>query len=265
MSKTPAEMRLSFPWAAILAILGLGVWLPCAQAAPDEIQVYTEEMDEPGEFGLEMHLNYAIKGTTAPTYPGEKPSNHVIQTTPEFSYGITHNLEAGLYLPVAFTPDGNSYLNGLRGRLKYIAPREENSPYFWGMNVELGHSSVRVSESQSTLELRPIFGYRDQDWLLAFNPILSTNLSSNVSRKPEFEPALKLTHRVGGEVHAGMEYYGAYGPLSKFAPNHERSHYLYGVADFEVKGMDFNVGLGRGFVNAGDKWVAKAIIALPFN
>ncbi|MDE2585860.1 MAG: hypothetical protein KGN39_10720 [Betaproteobacteria bacterium] len=256
-------MQRLFLCAAALAALGIGC--SGAQAAPDEIQVYTEEMDDPGKFGLEMHVNYVLKGATASTYPGEKPSQHVLQTTPEFSYGITPNLEAGLYLPFAFTPDGNSYLNGLRGRLKYIAPRETDSPYFWGMNVELGHSSVRVSESQATLELRPILGYRNSDWLLAFNPILSTNLSRNVNGRPEFEPALKATHRVGGEVHAGMEYYGSYGPLSRFVPSSERSHYLYGVADFEVKGLDINVGIGRGFENAGDKWVAKAIIALPFD
>lgn len=251
--------------AAGALIAGLLCLAPLpAAAAPDEIQVYTEELDEPGEFGLELHVNYAIHGQRSPSYEGETPSHHVLQTTPEFSYGISKTLEAGLYLPVAFSPDGGAYGNGLRFRLKYIAPRAEEDPFFWGLNVEYGYSSRRVAESYTAMELRPIIGYHGSDWQVAFNPILDTDLSPNVSRKPQFQPALKVTRRVAEGVFAGAEYYGDYGPPGDPLPASERSHYLFGVADVELKGYDLNIGLGRGFANAGDRWVAKAIIAFPF-
>ncbi|HUX64930.1 hypothetical protein [Sulfuricella sp.] len=235
-----------------------------ASAAPDEIQVYTEEMDDPGEFGLELHVNYAIKGTKAPGYAGEMPSQHMLQITPEFSYGVTRTLEAGLYLPVAIGPDGNAYGNGLRFRLKYIAPHEEGRYFFWGLNTEVGYSARRVSESDWGMELRPIVGYRSEDWLVSFNPILNLNLSNNVSREPHFEPALKVTRKAAEGVHAGLEYYGEYGPIHHTLPQNQRAHYLYGVVDIEKKGWDIDFGVGRGFENAGDIWVAKAIIAFPF-
>ncbi len=41
-----------------------------AFAAPDEIQVYTEELNDPGQFGLEQHLNYTIQGTQTRTIRG---------------------------------------------------------------------------------------------------------------------------------------------------------------------------------------------------
>jgi len=132
-----------------------------AAAAPDEIQVYTDDMDDPGQFGLELHVNYALKGAKEPSYEGEMQSHHRLQITPEFSYGLTKTLEAGLYLPVAMSSDGNFYGNGLRLRLKYIAPREEGARFFWGLNAELGKSAQRVSESAVGLELRPIIGYCD--------------------------------------------------------------------------------------------------------
>jgi hypothetical protein len=160
--------------------------------------------------------------------------------------------------------DGNLYGNGVRFRLKFIAPREAGARFFWGLNGEFGRPARRVSESGSTFELRPIIGYRDQDWLLAFNPILDTELSANVSHAPNFEPALKLARRVGAGVHAGLEYYGEYGPTHHLLPAAERAHYLYAVMDLESKGYDINFGIGRGFENAGDQWVAKAIIAFPF-
>lgn len=234
-----------------------------AFAAPDEIQVYTEEMNDPGEFRLEQHLNYTIKGQQTPDYPGQMTSHHVMQITPEFSYGITKNLEAGLYVPFAFTPGGNSYLNGLRLRLKYIAPRQEDEHLFYGMNVEVGRNSVRTSDSISGMELRPIIGYRNKQWLASFNPILNMGLAANVSHQPQFEPALKLTHSLDDGVRGGLEYYGAYGSPSHLLPGNQRSHSVYAVADVEKSGFDVNFGLGRGFVNAGDTWVMKAIIALP--
>ena len=84
--------------ARLMACAVLGWMSPGALAAPDEIQVYTEEMDEPGTFGLELHVNYVPDGRTQPTYEGEMKSNHRLQLTPEFSYGLSRTLEAGLYL-----------------------------------------------------------------------------------------------------------------------------------------------------------------------
>lgn len=236
-----------------------------AQAAADEIQVYTQEMDEPGEFGLELHMNYVPKGRKEASFPGEMKSDRRLQLTPEFSYGLSKTLEAGLYLPVALADDGHLVGNGLRFRLKYIAPREEEEKFFWGLNAELGFSARRIAESRTGLELRPIIGYMDEHWLLAFNPILNMDLSDKVSRQPQFEPAVKVTRSVAEGLRVGMEYYGEYGPLNHMLPASERSHYLYAVMDVASRGLDINFGIGRGFINAEDQWVIKAILAIPFN
>lgn len=237
---------------------------PAVLAAPDEIQVYTEEMDEPGEFGLELHVNQVMRGRTEPSYPGEMASQHRLQVTPEFSYGISKTLEAGLYLPLAMSSSGELFGNGLRLRLKYIAPREDGDHFFWGLNTELGYSDHRVSESHAGIEVRPIIGYRDEQWLFAFNPIVNADLSNNVSRRPVFEPGLKVTRRIAEDVNAGFEYYGEYGPLHHLTAAPERTHNLYAVIDAEVAGMDINFGIGHGMKNAEDGWIAKAIIAFPF-
>lgn len=262
-------MRVSDQPSVIHKLLIFGVLAICAMrgvdslAAPDEIMVYTDEINAPGVFGLEQHVNYTVQGTRTPEYPGQMTSHHVTQITPEFSYGLTKEWEAALYVPFAFTPNGNSFLNGLRLRMKYIAPRKSEENLFYGLNVEAGRNSLRVSDSISMLELRPIIGYRDAIWLISFNPILNMGLAANVSHQPQFEPALKLTHRVTEEVNGGIEYYGSYGSLSHLLPTNQRSHSIYAVFDAEARGFDINFGIGRGFVNAGDKWVVKTIFALP--
>ncbi len=113
------------------------------------------------------------------------------------------------------------------------------------------------------MEIRPIIGYRDAQWLVSFNPILTMGLAANVSHQPQFEPALKLTHSMGEGLRGGFEYYGAYGSLSHPLPSNQRAHSVYAVADVEKGGYDVNFGIGRGFVNEADTWVMKAIIALP--
>lgn len=235
-----------------------------ALAAPDEIQVYTDEMNEPGEYGVEVHVNYVVDGNKESGYEGESPAHHMLQATPEFSYGIDQNWEAGLYLPVAREEGGKLYGNGLRLRMKYMATREPGDSMFWGMNTEFGYSNRRVSESEWGMELRPIIGYRTADWLLSFNPILNMNLSNDLSRKPQFEPALKLARKVTEGVQAGFEYYGEYGQADDLLPAAERAHYLYAAVDIEKGNFDINFGIGRGDSNAADLWVAKAIIAFPF-
>ncbi|MBI5005568.1 MAG: hypothetical protein HZB95_00435 [Nitrosomonadales bacterium] len=245
----------------LLSLCAIGA----AWAAPDEIQVYTEELNKPGEYGLEQHLNYTVKGQQTPDYPGQMPSHHVTQLTPEFSYGLSDMLEAGLYVPLAITAAGDAFLNGLRVRLKYVAPRQIDEAVFYGLNVEIGRDAYRTSESLSGMELRPIIGYRDAKWLASFNPILNMALSANVSRQPQFEPSLKLTHRLTDAARGGIEYYGEYGPLNHMLPADQRAHTAYAVVDVETDGLDINFGIGRGFVNAADDWVLKSIIALPLD
>jgi len=247
-----------------VAILSSLLVFGSAVAAPDEIQVYTGEMDDPGEFGLELHVNWVPDGAKKPSYPGEKPSNHMLQVTPEFSYGITKEWEAGLYVPFAMAPDGSTYNNGLRGRIKFVPEHREDGGFYWGFNTEVGYFNRRVSESFWGMELRPILGYDDGVWMASFNPILDLNLSSNAGKQPNFEPAFKLGRTVVEGVRAGFEYYGDFGPLAHISPANERAHYLFGVLDINRGDIDLNIGIGKGYQAATDQWVVKAIVALPF-
>ncbi len=38
-----------------------------AAAAPEEIQVYMDEMSDPGQFGLDIHNNYVLTGDKTDT------------------------------------------------------------------------------------------------------------------------------------------------------------------------------------------------------
>src|SRR5271165_7140253 len=87
--------RRGLPLAAV-AFVAAQLAAPSAHAA-DEIQVYTGEINEVGQFSVQQHLNYTIKGLTEPAYPGALIDNHALNGTPEFAYGVTPWLELGLY------------------------------------------------------------------------------------------------------------------------------------------------------------------------
>jgi hypothetical protein len=231
-------------------------------AAPEEIQVYTNDVNDPGEFGIELHMNYAVDGSRAPAYAGQLPSHHVFQLTPEFSYGFAKNWDAGLYVLTAVAPDGRAYGNGAKFRVKYVAP--DTGAYFWGVNLELGRTSKRVTESNMNVELRPIIGWRNDKWLLSFNPIIGAAVSGDASREPSFAPAFKVARSVGEGVQVGFEHYADLGGIHHIPAFNQQDHTFYGVVDIETKKFDLNLGIGRGITSASEKWVAKMIVGIPF-
>ena len=246
--------------AALAALVGIA---PAhVVAAPEEIQVYTDDVNEPGEFGLEMHINYVVDGFRAPAYAGQLPTHHVLQVTPEFSYGFAKNWDAGLYLLSTVGPDGNFNGNGAKLRVKYIAP--VSGAFFWGLNMELGRTSKRVTESATNVELRPIVGWRSPNWLIAFNPIVDVALSGNTGREPGFAPAFKIARTVREGLQLGIETYSDTGPFHHSPHFNQQDHALYAVVDLQKGAFDLNFGIGRGVTSASEKWVAKMIIGIPF-
>lgn len=247
----------------IALCLGGFLCLP-ALAAPDEIQVYLDDIRAPGETGIELHLNYVPKGRKTPDHPGEIPPNHVFRATPEFSIGLRPNWDAALYLPTEVAPGGNAYLDGARLRLKYLATVETTKPFFYGANLEVGRVPTRISQDRYASELRGILGYRDGPWLFAVNPILGWALSGpDKSATPDFTFNFKIAREFSSEWSFGIEHYAGFGPLNDMASSSQQDHVFYLAADFERKGFGVNFGIGRGLTDASDDWVVKAILSIP--
>lgn len=240
--------------------------MPAAAALPDEIQVYTHDINKPGEFGLELHVNTTPSGRSTPDYPGEIPPAHGWRLTPEFSYGITPSLEAGLYLPFVFSADNQDRFAGPKLRAKWMPVRvdEAGNGAFAGVNFEYAWIDARLEQATRALEVRPIIGWRSADWLVAFNPILAFDLAGpQKSSTPAFEPALKVSRRIVEGLDAGLEYYAGFGRVNDFAPRAEQEHSIYLAFDVDRGPVAFNFGIGRGLNGVTDRWAVKAIFEIP--
>lgn len=228
-------------------------------ALPDEVQVYTDDLEKPGERGVELHVNTTPSGRATPDYPGEVVPHHGVRVTPEISWGLARDWDVGLYLPFVRSGDGADFFAGPRLRLKWmpLRPAEGASGAFAGVNWELSFVQQRFEEARRTAEIRPIVGYRTDTWLFAFNPIVDVDLAGEQQGVLTFAPAAKLARTIAHETALGFEYYAELGRLSHFAPHAEQSHVLYAVLDTPR----INFGIGRGLGGAADRWTVKAIFS----
>lgn len=250
-----------FAALALLAIPG------AAQAADEEIQVYMDEMNPKGGFGLDMHMNFVPRGRPADAdYPGQEASDRRFRVTPEFSYGLTSRLELGLYLPLAeIDGRGRVELGGVKGRMKYIAPHAEASPFFWGANFELGRVRQSLDLNPWNAEAKAIGGWRHGPLTLAANLNFDFVVSGPAAAPATFDVALKAAYELKPGLALGLESYTDLGDTQRLRLDRRGDHHLYLVVDKALGRFDLNFGIGYGYGRPEDRWVAKAILGIPID
>lgn len=246
--------RLGVAAAALLASAG-------AAHAIDEIQVYNAGIAAVGQFTIEQHLNYVAQGLTTPPFPGGIPSNHSLNGTPEFAYGVTEWWELGLYLP--FSVQNNVfYSDAYKVRTLFVSPHADQRSFFYGVNFEFSNPTPPFSQSRYALEIRPIIGTRNAEWEFIVNPIVDASFGR--FGQTDFAPAARLARKLDNELFAGLEYYADFGEFGHFGKLSEQQHTLFAVTDFKVGALDVNFGVGYGLTPTSDRWVIKTILGYAF-
>jgi hypothetical protein len=250
-----------------LAALAAATHAPEARAADEEIQVYMDEMNKAGGYGLDVHLNYVPQGRGANVdYAGQMTSERRWRITPEWSYGLTDNLELGLYLPLlTVDPHGGGEWGGVKGRIKFIAPKPKDSPFFWGLNFELGRVRRGLDINPWNAELKGIAGYRTGPWTLAGNLNIDWMVSGPDHTPVSYQLATKISYAVRDDLSVGVENYNDLGTVSRFGRFGENSQQVYLVADKSFGRWDLNLGAGYGYGQPEDTWTIKAIVGVPID
>jgi hypothetical protein len=233
-----------------------------ADQVHDEIQVYNAEIAEVGQWTYQQHLNYAAVGQTQPEVPGGFASNHSLQGTPEFAYGITDWWEGGFYLPFAIDGSGQLLSDGAKIRSLFVVPDAAKRSFFYGINFELGYEMRRFSSTPWGLEIRPIIGVRNTQWEFIVNPIVDVSFGS--AGEADFAPALRLARNLGNDWFVGLEYYADFGKIGDFLPLQQQNQQLFAVTDFKLGVFDVELGAGYGFTSGSDRFVTKMILGYAF-
>jgi len=245
-----------------LCAIGLTAAVPTA-AAPEEIQVYLDDLTPPGGSGIDVHNNFVPSGPSTPAYPGAEPTGHTYRLTPELYYGITRDVELGLYLLSTHAPGDGTQFDGAKLRVKYIAPHDASAGVFWGANLEIGDTSRRVSPTPVNAELKGIVGVRSGPWLLALNPNLDWSCSAH-GGPATVDVDVKVARSLTPRTQVGVESYNDLGPVRSLGSLHQNSKTLYAVIDQNLGSVDLNAGIGRGLTPDSDRWIVKVIVGTRF-
>jgi hypothetical protein len=255
------RVKLSFCVVALVAAFASQPVF-AADQVHDEIQVYNAVIAEVGQWTIQQHLNYAAVGQTQPEVPGGFASNHSLQGTPEFAYGLTDWWEGGFYLPFAIDGSGQLLSDGAKIRSLFVVPDATKRSFFYGINFELGYEMPRFSSTPWGLEIRPIIGFRNTQWEFIVNPIVDVSFGS--AGEADFAPALRLARNLGNDWFVGLEYYADFGKIGDFLPLQQQSQQLFAVTDFKLGVFDVELGAGYGFTSGSDRFTTKMILGYAF-
>ncbi|HLX11546.1 MAG TPA: transporter, partial [Bacteroidota bacterium] len=223
-----------------------------------EIQVYPSETVEAKVTMVELHSNFTFDGSTAFT-DGVRPTEDALHETVEITHGVVPNLEIGWYI---FTSSKSGYGPQWVGdhiRPRVSAPAEWHIPVGLSLSAEIGYQRPEYSPDTWTIELRPIIDDSIGNLYVSFNPSTDISLKgANQSRGLEFEPNLKIGYNFSDLVNAGVEYYGALGPVTGFDPANEQEQQIFPAVDLNFSPeWEFNFGVGWGLTPATDHFIAK--------
>ena len=243
--------------AAVLTLLIPGV----AARATDEIQVYNAGIAEVGQLTIQQHLNYIALGQKTRSFPGGLVSNHSLNGTPEFAYGLTDWWEVGLYLPFS-VQDQRFYSDAFKLRTLFVSPHAGQRNFFYGVNFEFSNETPPFSQSRFSMEIRPIVGIRNGDYEFIVNPIVDIHFGKYAEQ--HFTPAARVARKFGDDLFVGFEYYSDLGQIGSFDKLADQQHTLFAVTDFKVGDFGVNFGVGYGLTPGSDRFVVKTIIGYAF-
>jgi|SRR5208283_3282096 len=251
-------MSLAYTRFGLLVALAL---VPARALAQDnfEIQVYDSETAGPWHVGLETHLIYLASGTTVTSPDGQAPTEHQFHLTFEPHLGIGTWVELGMYLQFAVLPQAGFEYAGVKLRCKLRLDQKLAGTIGLAINFEISDVPRQFEPNVWGSEIRPIIDGRWGFFYAAVNPIVDIDLNGINAGLPQFEPAAKVAFTVVGSLALGLEYYGAYGPITKTLPISESTNRLFAALDFASDYFDLNFGVGYGFTGP-EKLIVKAIL-----
>jgi hypothetical protein len=236
-----------------------------AYAADEEIQVYMDEIGALRKLSLDVHVNNVLDGRNFSSFTGEQISQGRTRITPEFGYALSDSWELGAYLPLAnISRDGDLTVDGVKLRLKYVAPHDEKQGWFWGGNLEIGYVNDSLDQNPWNGELKGIAGYRTGAWTFAGNLNLDFKVSGPAKAPTEVQVASKVSYALSDTLSLGVENYNGLGEVKHISSLDRNDQTVYAVIDKSFKnGWDLNFGVGWGYGDPGDHFVVKAIIGVP--
>jgi hypothetical protein len=249
-----------------LAAAFLAAWCkPSWSQGNYEVQVYAWETVAPGATMVELHSNFTFEGSKR-MIDGVRPTNHQLHETLEVTHGFNEWFETGFYI---FTSADATYGwnwvgDHIRPRIR--VPPSWNWPVGVSLSQEIGYQRAVYSADTWTWEIRPIVDKQLGKLYMSFNPTFDRSFHGPSTRKGlEFSPNFKAGYDITKKINAGLEYYGALGPVTGFDPLRDQQQQIMPTVDLNLSpNWEFNFGVGIGVTQGTDHLLVKMILGRRF-
>lgn len=230
-----------------------------------EIQVYGSETVPAGKTMIETHSNFAVRGRRE-VEDGMLPTDHAFHETLEVTRGFTEWFETGFYVFTSARSGNGWQWVGDHIRPRVRVPEDWHWPVGLSLSGEIGYQQRKFSADTWTAEIRPIIDKQWGPWYVSFNPAFERAIHGvDSNRGFEFSPNAKLGYELSKKIAVGVEYYGAYGPVTGFDPFREQEHQVFPVIDLNLSPKwELNFGVGFGLTHASDHLLVKLILGRQF-
>ena len=228
----------------------------------DEIQVYNAEIAKVGQWTLQQHLNYAIKGRTDPDFEGGIIPNRALNGTPELAYGLTDGGRSASTRRLRSISQSSSCRTRASSVPSSSRPMQPSESFSTArLRVQLRHAALLGDEVEPGDQADHRLAQNNVEFII--NPIV--DVGSGVNGDVTFAPAARLARNFGENFALGIEYYTGLGPLQNILSFNDQQHNIYAVTDFKIGRWDVNAGVGYGLTQASDRWMVKMIIGTELN
>ena len=257
-------MRLS-TLAVIPVLCACGGLYPLLAQDNYEIQVSGAETVDPGVTMVELHSNFTFSGSKT-MVDGMIPTNHAEHETLEITHGWNDWFETGFYVFTSYNPGYGYAWVGDHIRPRVRAPEAWKWPVGVSLSAEIGYQRAKYAGDTWNFELRPIIDKQIGRLYVAFNPAFDRSFHGpGVRNGVGFSPNFKAGYDFTKKINAGIEYYGALGPVTGFDPIGEEQQQIVPSVDLNLsKNWEFNAGLGVGVTHGTDHMIAKFIVGRRF-
>jgi hypothetical protein len=230
-----------------------------------EVQVYGSDLVPPGSTMVELHSNFTASGVKT-IENGVLPTHHAEHETLEITHGFNEWFETGFYQFTSIQPGGSWKWVGSHIRPRIAIPERYRLPVGLSLSTEFGYQRPNFSPDTWTWEIRPIVDKTIGKLYLSFNPAIDKSFHGpSKDLGFEFSPNVKFSYGIIKRVALGLEYYGAYGPLTDWDSLREQQHQFIPAIDVDFgPNWEFNFGVGVGATQATDHLLVKAIVGYRF-
>jgi hypothetical protein len=259
------RQRIVIIWLIQFVVVAGLAALPLYAQGNYEIQVYGADTVAPGRTMVELHSNFTFEGFKT-VNQGVLPDQHQLHETVEITQGFTSWFETGLYIFTSYGPGQGYKWVGDHIRPRVAVPDSWHWPVGVSLSTEIGYQRPIFSSDTWTWEIRPIVDKQWKSWYLAFNPALERSFHGpSVDRGVEFSPNFKAAYSLTRKLSAGLEYYGALGPVTGFDAFYLQQQQFFPTVDYDFgPNWEFNFGVGVGATRNTDHLMVKMILGHRF-